>query len=86
MTTNFSPMDAIEATERAGDTLTSPESCKALLKVMDKFDKWADELILGYRAMPILSKNQEIRLVANIDTLESAKANLARIIREASTK
>lgn len=90
MATNFSAMDT-DANKYGNKeiTLKAPETCKALREVLDGFDKWADERILDCRTMPAFNFRDYPsyqRLLANIDTLESSKANLARIIKEISTK
>jgi len=50
--------------------------------LVERFNAWADELIIGYKSVPLLSVMSDLRLATLIDTLENAKWNLARLLKE----
>ncbi len=52
-----------------------------LSKVWAEFDQWADGLIKDYMIMPKYNEVVTTRHKANIETLQSAKINLQRIIK-----
>mgnify|MGYP001608585031 FL=1 len=51
-------------------------------ELVTAFNKWADNLILDYLSYPKLSSVSNLQLYGKVDALQSAKENLARIVRE----
>ena len=66
-------------------TLTSPEACKVLREVQERFDEWANERIGGCEdAMEVMSSKHEWEVKAAINAYEFSMNALTRIIREIS--